>query len=87
MMQIDYDEDKSDANMDKHGLSFDEVELFEWNSCITVEDTRYDYCEQRFISYGYIARRLHVLVWTPRGNRMRIISLRKAKEKERKRYG
>lgn len=86
-MYIFYDEEKNESNIAKHGVTFEHADMFDWDGCITVEDTRYDYEEQRFISYGYLQERLHVLVWTPRGNDIRIISFRKAKPKEKQRYG
>ncbi len=54
---------------------------------LTVEDDRYDYGEQRYISIGYLDGRMVVLVWTERQQVRRIISLRKANEREQKIYG
>ncbi|WP_245294881.1 BrnT family toxin [Rhizobium rhizosphaerae] len=47
-------------------------------------DSREDYGEHRFVSLGKIRERLHVMCWTMRGSKMRIISLRKANEREQK---
>lgn len=44
---------------------------------ITVQDTRRDYGEDRFITAGYLAGRCVVLVWTPRDGTRRIISMRR----------
>lgn len=49
-------------------------------------DTRYDYDEDRFVAYSYIGSALHVLVFTPRGETCRVISLRKANNREIKAY-
>ena len=84
-MSITYDERKNKENIDKHGVSFDYVAEFNWESAITVEDTRYDYGENRYISYGLVGDRVYVLVWTPR-NGIRPISFRKANKREVKRY-
>jgi uncharacterized DUF497 family protein len=54
---------------------------------LTVEDDRKDYGEQRYITVGRLGGRMVVLVWTPRGEVRRIISLRKANGKEQKAYG
>lgn len=62
------------------------IEYFEWEGAITKEDNRYDYGERRFISYGYITKRLHVLVWTIREDTIRPISFRKANLRERRQY-
>ncbi len=48
---------------------------------------RRDYGEPRFVTFGYIDQRLYVGVWTPRGDTFRAISVRKANDKEQKRYG
>jgi uncharacterized DUF497 family protein len=50
---------------------------------VTVQDTR-DYGEDRTIGPGYQNRRCVVLVWTPRGESRRIISMRVAHENEEK---
>jgi uncharacterized protein len=51
-----------------------------------VADTRPDYGEPRFIALGLIGNRPHVMVFTPRGDMVRIISLRKANAREITRY-
>ena len=52
----------------------------------TVEDVRRDYGEPRFQALGEIDGRLHMLVFTPRGGDVHVISLRKANRREIKRY-
>ncbi len=54
---------------------------------LTVEDDRRDYGEIRFITIGFLDDAMVVLVWTPRDNASRIISMRKANERERRLYG
>ena len=49
-------------------------------------DDRYDYGEVRFQALGMIGARLHMLVYTMRGPKVRPISLRKANLRERKRH-
>ena len=53
---------------------------------ITLPDQRQDYGEPRFITAGWLDERLLVLVWTPRGLARRIISMRKANEREIDKY-
>jgi hypothetical protein len=53
---------------------------------LTVQDDRKDYGERRYITIGHLKSRMVVLVWTPRGEARRIISLRKANGKEQKAY-
>ncbi len=81
-----FDEHKNQKNSAKHNIGFEHVLSFDWESAITAEDTRYDYGEQRFISYGLVHSRLHVLVWTVRDDTLRPISFRKANARERKFY-
>lgn len=50
-----------------------------------VDDRRY-YGEQRFVAYGFIGPRLHVAVFVERAGVHRLISLRKANQKERDYY-
>ncbi|QQP93022.1 BrnT family toxin (plasmid) [Skermanella sp. TT6] len=81
-----WDEAKHVANLAKHGLDFAVAEGFDWDTALTAVDERRDYGEGRFISIGYIGPRLHVMVWTPRGDDTRIIGLRKANDREERRY-
>jgi uncharacterized DUF497 family protein len=52
-----------------------------------VEDDRRDYGEPRFITIGFLDARMVVMVWTPRREALRIISLRKCNEREQEAYG
>jgi uncharacterized protein len=50
------------------------------------EDTRLDYNEKRWLTLGKIDRRLFAVAYTPRGEVIRLISARKANEREQRRY-
>ncbi len=54
---------------------------------ITVPDESLNYGETRFITIGHLDGRMVVTVWTPRAGARRIISLRKANEREQAAYG
>ncbi len=54
---------------------------------LTVEDDRKNYGERRCITIGFLDARMVVLVWTPRDGAYRIISMRKANEREQGLYG
>ncbi len=54
--------------------------------CLTFEDMRIDYGEERYITLGHLESRLVVIAHTPRGENTRIISMRKANSRERKKY-
>ena len=52
----------------------------------TIEDDRQDYGEDRFITIGFLDERMVILVWTHRNGACRIISMRKANEREQALY-
>jgi uncharacterized DUF497 family protein len=83
---IDFDPVKSARNEHERGLPFDRVEMFDWPHAIVWEDTRKLYPEMRMPGLGFIGDRLHVVCFTPAEYGIRVISLRKANKKERKRY-
>ena len=53
---------------------------------LTVEDDRRDYGEDRFITVGFLDVSMVVVVWTPRKVGARIISMRKANDREQRLY-
>ena len=85
-MQITFDEAKDAQNKSKHGLSLFEAEKLEWDDALIWQDTRRDYGETRMIALGAIAERLYCVVYVDREDVCRIISLRKANNKEKKLY-
>ena len=85
-MSISYDPDKNKKNIAERGISFERAAEFEWSSALIVEDSRKDYGEPRFQALGFIGKRLHALVFTPRAGEVHVISLRKANRREVKRY-
>lgn len=85
-MALSYDSGKNARNMALRGISFDRAADFDWSSALIVEDTRRDYGEARFQALGYIGGRLHMLVFAPRPPDVHVVSLRKANDREVKRY-
>jgi uncharacterized DUF497 family protein len=85
-MEIEFDPDKNEANLQKHGLDLADAELIDFDTSLTVLDGRQDYSGERYLTLGKIGRRLHMLVWSERGGVMRVISLRKANASEIKCY-
>jgi uncharacterized DUF497 family protein len=85
-MTYQWDNDKAKANLRKHGIDFaDAVSVFSDDLAITIPDERFD--EERFITVGMDAfGRVLVVVYTWRGNEIRLISARKATRRERKQY-
>ena len=85
-MSYTYDETKRAANRLVHGVDFTVAEDFDWLTALVAEDMRKDYGERRYVALGRIGTRLHVLIFTPRGGTVRIISLRKANKREVRHY-
>lgn len=85
-LDISFDPAKSLRNEVERGLSFCLVQDLEWASALIKEDTRQDYGERRFQVLGLIHGRLHVVVFTPRQDKVHVISLRKANNREIKHH-
>lgn len=85
-MQIEFDPDKRDKTIVERGLDFARASEVFAGRHFTAEDTREDYSESRFITVGKLDDRMVVMVWTSRGEARRIISMRKANEREQARY-
>lgn len=86
MVRFEFDKAKNEANIAKHGVDMASVAEFEFDSAVVRVDARKGYGETRSIAIGYIAGRLHVLVFTKRGQTIRVISLRKANRREARAY-
>jgi len=85
-MIIQFDPAKDAKNIDKHGVSLAAAEGFEWEQAVRWPDRRRNYGEDRIAGLGYIGDRLFYVVFAARGEERRIISLRKANQREVKRY-
>lgn len=85
---FEWDENKADQNLRKHGVSFEEAKTV-FNDCFaqTIFDPDHSIAEDRYIDLGLSSKgRFIVVSYTERGNNIRIISSRKAKKKEQKYY-
>ncbi len=83
---ISFDPVKSQRNEMERGLPFTWVQAMEWDTSLIKEDRRKDYGERRFLAMGKIQGRLHAVVFTPRNDKIHVISLRKANAREVKHY-
>ena len=79
---ISFDPAKDQANRQKHGISLAEAEFMEWDAALIWQDTRNEYGEVRLIALAPIADRLYCCVYVDRDTGKRIISLRKANQRE-----
>jgi uncharacterized DUF497 family protein len=85
-MNFEWDENKDEDNQEKHGISFREAAEIFRGFIVKSEDTRRDYGEQRFIALGEYDREVIRVVFTERGDYIRIISAWKTNRNDRKRY-
>ena len=85
-MKIEYDQNKREKTLLERGIDFARAGEIFARMHFTAEDCRQDYGEIRKITVGKLDARIVVMVWTPRGNVRRIISMRKANEREIKRF-
>lgn len=83
-MPYEWDETKRQATLVECGIDFASMDYFEWDTAIHRPSDRHG--EGRWASLGLIAGRLHHVVWTERGENIRIVSLRLANRRERRDY-
>jgi uncharacterized protein len=74
------------AHIAAHKIDFIDAASFDWSHAVIEIDDRDDYGELRECATGFMGSALCVLVFTRRGERIRIISLRKATKKEAESY-
>ncbi len=87
-MQFEWDSEKAEINLKKHGVSFAEAESV-WNDYFYADlfDDEHSVEENRFIIVGEsVPNRLLIVSYTERANRVRIISARELTPKERRDY-
>ena len=85
-MKIEFDSTKNEKNILERGISFELAADFNLATAKIWPDARKDYAEARYIALGYIGERLFSMVFTVRGDILRIISLRKANKREVRNY-
>ena len=85
-MKLEWDVSKKRKNFAQHGLSFEDAERVFAGLCVTFEDDRFDYGEERLITLGLLAGRLVVIAHSPRDEGTRIISKRKGNRHEEEIY-
>ena len=85
-INFEWDETKRQTNIRKHGIDFVDAPLVFDGVTVTIEDTRYDYGETRFLTLGLLKSHVIVVAHTERGESIRIISARKATKHESELY-
>lgn len=85
-MRITFDRAKRDGTFDDRGLAFEDAAIVFEGDTLDMIDDRFDYGEQRFVTAGHLSGRMIIVVWTQRGEARHVISMRKANEREEKRF-
>jgi len=85
-MTFEYDEKKSIANKSKHGIDFEEAQAL-WHDPYAFEmPSLPPRDEERFLVLGMIDSKLYTAIITYRASNIRIISVRRSREKEKQLY-
>jgi uncharacterized DUF497 family protein len=85
-MEIEFDPAKDILNIKRHGLSLSLTEELDWENADYTVDDRFFYEEIRMNVMAPLGDRLYHVTLTERGEKIRIISLRLATNKEKARY-
>ena len=85
-MDVTYNPKQSARNVQERGLSFERALDFEFATATFILDDRRDYGEERWVAFGNLDGRLHVLCFVNKPDSIRVISFRKANEREGRKY-
>ena len=86
-MDFEWDPDKETSNLAKHGISFAQaIAVFDDEFHIELDSTKPEYGEIRSKAIGLIGPYLFALIYTRRGVSIRVISVRRARDDERRAY-
>lgn len=83
-MEFEFDSGKSKLNRIKHGIDFHQAQLL-WEGPYVEFAAQQEY-ENRFAVIGQIGDKVYTCIYTVRRNHIRIISCRRARNKERQLY-
>jgi uncharacterized DUF497 family protein len=81
---FEWDEVKRRTNLLKHGVDFADAPMFVWETAQVNYDSRFT--EARYTALGFLDDRLHAIAFTLRNERVRLISFRKANQREMRSY-
>ena len=85
-MKFEWDINKNEKNIMRHGIDFQDAYLVFEHPMLVKIDTRKDYGEQRLVGLGLLFDTEVVIVFTKRADNIRVISIRRANRNERKIY-
>jgi len=81
-VEITFDPSKNARNISERQLPFARAAEIKWESAVFKEDVRKNYPERRYIAIAYLDKRLHVLCFSETDLGIRVISFRKANQRE-----
>lgn len=81
-MKLEWDEAKRQKTLIERGLDFADAAIVFGDEHFDLIDDKQEYGEIRYLTFGYLDARVVTIVWTPRGDRRRIISMRHVRENE-----
>ena len=83
-MLFEWDPDKNEANLEKHGVSLKEAKVIWEQEHLETESIAYSLDdENRNATVGWIGEEIYVAIWTWREDRIRLISVRRARSYEK----
>ena len=85
-MHVSFDPVKNERNIRLRGLSLERAADFAFDTAVFAADERKVYGEVRIVALGLLGDRVHVLCFTETPDGIRVISFRKANDREVKRY-
>jgi uncharacterized DUF497 family protein len=85
-MEFEWDEVKNQQNIAKHGIDFVDAQAIFARPMLVRPDVRQEYGEKRWIALGELRGVVVVTVFTQRGRKIHIISIRKGNKHERQIY-
>ena len=87
MEDFEWDPQKAQTNLEKHGISFETAKsVFGDQYSVEFADDRFDYGEDRYVIIGLVGSRLVAVTYTWRDNVIRLITARGAEPNERRLY-
>ena len=85
-MEFEWDETKRRMNIAKHGVDFVRAKQIWLGDVLEMRSSQDHHREPRHLAYGLIGERIIAVVFTRRGDNVRLISARRARNHERKAY-
>lgn len=85
-MRISFDSAKREATLRERGLDFADALTVFAGPVFEFEDVRFAYPERRFSTIGLLGDRMVVVIWTEAEDGRRVVSMRKANEREQARF-